>query len=67
MKRIGFGTIGALIGIFFGLYGNVCWNILLAGECFERGSMASLIGGAFLGALVGAFLGPMIFRPRDGG
>ncbi len=63
-KRVGFGTIAALIGGVVGPYGNVCWSILIVGDCFERGSMASLVGGAFIGAMAGAFLGPEIFRPE---
>ena len=43
-KRVGFGTIAALIGGVVGPYGNVCWSILIVGDCFERGSMASLVG-----------------------
>ena len=61
-EKVRFGIGGAVIGALTGNFGDVCWNMLIIGDCFERGSMASYIGSAFLGAGAGAFFGPDIFR-----
>ena len=52
--RVALGAIGALIGALTGPFADVC----VLGDCFERGSMASIIGATLIAATLGAFLVP---------
>jgi len=67
-KRVGLGALGALIGALIGALtgpsANVCWSIFIIGDCFERGSIAALIGATLIAATIGGFLVPSIFLPQ---
>ncbi len=55
--RVALGAIGALFGALTGPFADVC----VLGDCFEKGSMASIIGATLISATLGAFLVPSFF------
>ncbi len=56
--RVALGAIGALIGGLFGALTGPFADVCVLGDCFERGSMASIIGATLIAATLGAFLVP---------
>ena len=57
--------LGVFVGVVGGLHGTVCWTVVLFGDCFEEGSLLSILGGVGIGTVVGTVFGFGWFRARD--